>query len=79
MGEASFEQRLAVAERQINALRRRESVRDDWIDTVSSSFAKRLWWWLNGYRFRRLGRWYRAPWNKSAEEWDEQRAWPPLS
>jgi len=30
---------------------------EKWIDTVSSPLWKRLWWWLCGWRFRRLGRW----------------------
>ena len=30
----------------------------DYIDTVSSPLRKRLWWYLGGYHFRKVGRWY---------------------
>ena len=31
---------------------------ENYVDTVSSPLYKRLWWVLQGYRFRRVGRWY---------------------
>lgn len=36
---------------------------EKWVDTVESPLWKRLIWWCQGYRFRRLGVWYRARWN----------------
>jgi hypothetical protein len=41
------------------------------IDTVSSPMWKRLCFVIRGYRFRRLGRWYAAPWNENAREYDQ--------
>ena len=41
---------------------------EKWVDTVSSPLWKRLWFVAQGYRFRRLGVWYRARWN--ADAWD---------
>jgi len=43
---------------------------EKWVDIVgSSSIWKRMWWWLQGYRFRRLGVWYRASWNIDAHDY----------
>jgi hypothetical protein len=38
-----------------------------WVDTVSSPLFKRLWWAVAGYRFHRLGRWYKP---------DKDHGWP---
>ena len=43
---------------------------EKWIDTVSSPLWKRVLFVLRGYRWRRLGRWYRARWNADAAEYD---------
>jgi len=43
---------------------------EKYIDTVSSPMWKRIWFVMQGYRFRRLGRWYKASWNQDAREWD---------
>jgi len=44
----------------------------DWIDTFSSPILKRIWFWLKGYRWKRLGRWYMASWNEDAAPWDDR-------
>lgn len=41
---------------------------EKYVDTVSSPMWKRIWFVIQGYRFRRLGVWYRACWNKDG--WD---------
>ena len=41
-------------------------VLEKWVDTVSSPMWKRVWFVMQGYRFRRLGVWYRARWNSDA-------------
>lgn len=43
---------------------------EKYVDTVSSPMWKRIWFVIQGYRFRQLGRWYNAPWNNDAKEWD---------
>lgn len=41
---------------------------EKWVDTVESPLWKRVWFVMQGYRFRRLGVWYRARWN--ADGWN---------
>jgi hypothetical protein len=41
---------------------------EKWIDTIESPLWKRAWFVIQGYRFRRLGVWYRARWNRDG--WD---------
>lgn len=48
---------IDVLKRQVRALRRQVQEHDEWLDTVNSPVHKRLLWWLQGYRFYRLGRW----------------------
>jgi len=36
---------------------------EEYVDTVSSPLYKRIWWIFQGYRFRKVGRWY----NKTKE------------
>ena len=43
------------------------------IDTVSSPLWKRLWFVVQGYRFRQLGVWYRASWNRAGWEYENER------
>lgn len=43
---------------------------EKYIDTVSSPLWKRIWFVIQGWRFRQLGRWYKAPWNAAGKEWD---------
>lgn len=52
------DQRIDVLERQVRSLRREVQRHDEWIDTMSSSYLKRLFWVLQGYRLHRVGRWY---------------------
>ena len=40
------------------SLRREIRVLTEWQDTVSSPLYKRVWFWLNGWNFFSLGRWY---------------------
>lgn len=42
--------------RRMQATRIREL--EEYVDTVSSPLWKRLIWVVQGYRFRRVGRWY---------------------
>lgn len=44
---------------------------EKYVDTVSSPLWKRIWFVIQGYRFRQLGRWYKNPWNSDAKEWDK--------
>lgn len=62
------EQRLDVIERQMKSLRRQVQQQGEWIDTHNSPLWKRLWFVAQGFRFRRLGVWYRARWNRSGWE-----------
>jgi hypothetical protein len=50
--------RLSVLERQMKALRIQVQRHEEYIDTVSSPLWKRVMWWLQGYYFRKVGRWY---------------------
>lgn len=62
----------AVAEtllRRINQLEARLHRQLEWIDTMSSPLYKRIWWWLCGWRWRTLGRWYGS----------DTKRWPPVS
>ena len=43
------------------------------VDTVSSPLWKRLVFVAQGYRFRQLGVWYRAPWNRDGWEYEDRR------
>lgn len=54
----NVEQELDVLKRQMQALRRNYNRLDAWLDTVNSPLYKRVWFWMRGYRFYRLGRWY---------------------
>lgn len=49
---------MEVLARQLRALRREVRQLTEYVDTVSSPLWKRLLWVLQGYRFRRVGRWY---------------------
>lgn len=55
---------------QVKSLRRQNTFFDHWHNTVCSPLHKRLWWWVQGYRFSCLGRWYRAPWNEGAAKYE---------
>jgi hypothetical protein len=68
--DVSAEHRLFVLERQVKSLQREAQRQSEWIDTHNTALVKRLWFVIQGYRFRRLGRWYKARWNESAAEWD---------
>jgi len=44
---------------------RRISLLEKWVDIIGSTpLWKRIWFVMQGYRFRRLGVWYRASWNR---------------
>ena len=40
------------------------------IDTWNTPLWKRMVFVIKGYRFRKLGRWYKARWNEDAKEYD---------
>ena len=43
---------------------------EEYVDTVSSPMWKRIWFVIQGWRFRQLGRWYKASWNDDGKQWD---------
>lgn len=65
-----MENRLQILERQVKEMRRQLAFVAHWHDTVRSPLYKRVWWWLQGYRFSALGTWYRARWNASARKYE---------
>lgn len=44
--------------RKIDSLRREVQALQERVDTVCSPPWKRFWWFLQGYRLWRVGRWY---------------------
>ena len=54
----NYEQEIDVLRRQVLSLRRQVGRHEEWLDTVNSPFIKRIWWWLCGYKFYTVGRWY---------------------
>lgn len=52
------DQRVEALEWQVKHLRRRVRELEEWQDTVTSALWKRVLWWLQGYRWSRVGRWY---------------------
>ena len=57
-----LEQRLAVFDRQVGSLRREVRELTEYVDTVTSPLWKRLIWWVQGFYFRKVGRWYALSW-----------------
>lgn len=57
---------------QLRALRLEMRRQTELLDTISSPPWKRLWFFLQGFRLWRLGVWYRAPWNVSAWQDEDQ-------
>lgn len=55
---AALRTELEVLKRQVKSLRREVREQSEFIDTVTSALWKRLWWWVGGYYFRKVGRWY---------------------
>jgi hypothetical protein len=51
---------LSSRVRDANRIRLLEKI----IDTWNTPLWKRIWFVIQGYRFRRLGVWYRARWNQ---------------
>ena len=35
---------------------------EEWVETFSAPIHKRAWWWLQGFRWKTLGRWYPPEW-----------------
>jgi hypothetical protein len=58
------EQEIEVLKRQVKSLRRELQRHDEWLDTVNSPLYRRIWWYLKGYKFYTVGRWYdkERPW-----------------
>jgi hypothetical protein len=54
----AIEQEVEVLKRQMLSVRRELQALQERIDTVCSPPWKRIWWWLQGYRWYRVGRWY---------------------
>jgi len=52
------------------ALAARVRQMEEVIDTWDTPLWKRCLFVIRGYRWRRLGRWYRASWNEDAKEFD---------
>jgi hypothetical protein len=55
----NLEARVSCLEQQNIVLAARIRTLEKYVDTVSSPLYKRLFWVLQGYRFRQVGRWYR--------------------
>jgi hypothetical protein len=53
----NVEQEIEVLKRQVESLRRTQQQQEEWLDTVNSHWYKRIWWWIHGYKYHRLGRW----------------------
>ena len=53
---AEFE--INTLKRQVASLRRQVVFHNEWLETVNSPLYKRIWWWIRGYRFYTVGRWY---------------------
>lgn len=62
----NFEQEIDVLKRQVHSLRKQVQRQGEWLDTVNSPLYKRIWWWIKGYNFHTLGRWYDKdrPWER---------------
>lgn len=58
MCNSKCENDIRVLKEQVRYLRRSSIEFYEYIDTVSSPVYKRLWWWLGGYHFTKVGRWY---------------------
>ena len=56
--ETVLASKVDVLERQVKSLRRQMGQLIEWQDTVSSPLYKRIWWFLCGYKFGSVGRWY---------------------
>ena len=55
----NVEQEIAVLKRQVQSLRIEVRHLTEWQDVLISPLWKRVWFWVCGYRWKRLGRWYR--------------------
>jgi hypothetical protein len=54
----ALESQVALLTHQMRGVRRQLKDQDSWLDTVNSPWIKRVWWFLRGWRYHRLGRWY---------------------
>lgn len=63
-------QEFDVLNRKLDSLRREVRAQSELLDTWNTPLWKRVLFVIRGYRFRRLGRWYRARWNDDAAEYD---------
>lgn len=60
-----LETEVRVLKRQVLGLRRALHNIEEWRDVVSSPLWKRAWFWICGWNFCSLGRWYRKSlWNE---------------
>lgn len=58
----NLKQEIDVLKRQVEAMRKRSIEAAEYIDTVSSPLWKRIVWWVEGFYFRKVGRWYLKDW-----------------
>lgn len=60
----NYDQEIDVLKRQMKSLREQVHMHEEWLDTVNSPIYKRIWFWLQGYKYHTLGRWYNKskPW-----------------
>jgi hypothetical protein len=56
----NHEQEIEVLKRQVLSLRREVRALTEWQEVLSSPVWKRVWFVLCGWRWNRLGRWYRT-------------------
>lgn len=54
----TIEHRVDLLERQVKKLRDGEIRNREWLDTIASPWYKKLYWWLQGYKWYTVGRWY---------------------
>jgi hypothetical protein len=55
---ASLKTEVDALKRQVLSLRREVHYLHEWLDTVCSPLYMRIWWWLCGWKFYTVGRWY---------------------
>lgn len=55
----NVEHEIEVLKRQVKELRRLTQRQGEWIDVVSSPIYKRIWFFVCGWNWSSLGRWYR--------------------
>jgi hypothetical protein len=53
------EMEVNALKRQVTTLRRQVQALEEWVDVLGTPIHCKLWFWLQGYRLWRVGRWYK--------------------